>query len=99
VLKPKIVGAAVDRDRLAARRHVLLELDLLIAQLERRGPYTGAEHAGQIVEIAVADHALVDLSEAKRLLIEGDRRFEVGYGQRKAANLPCSGEHRAREQR
>ena len=86
-------------ERLSTGRDVLLELDLLVAQAQRGGTHAGAEHAGQIVEVAIADHALVDLLEAERLLVESDRGFEVGYGQRKASNLACSGEHRAREQR
>ena len=99
VLEPQIVRAAVDRDRLTAGREVLLELDLLVAELQRRAAHARAEHAGQIVEVAVGDDALADLLESERLLVESDGAVQVGDRQRKAADLARSGEHRAGEQR
>src|SRR4051794_17844654 len=46
VLEPQIVGAAVDRDRLAAGGDVLLELNLLLAELQRGHAYSRAEYSG-----------------------------------------------------
>ena len=74
VLEPEIVRAAVDGDRLTAGRQVLLQLDALVSELQRRAAHARAEHAGQIVVVAVGDDAFADLLESERLLVESARR-------------------------